>query len=492
MLVIKKNIILMYTNMDDAGVNPRSAVDYLEDTVNFDTGEITKNTCVVETRDDVIEGGVPGDMISFNDLVVLIVLYHGRIEENIESRSIRHPVIMSTDFPHIITNLGNVTFAPTAMVNAGSVDELLSKAAEIGDMIKQGFESQINDITSKTDDIIKRKADEIIIPSTDLRSRSSKFCDYCIDYAYKARDGVTGVFSGLYGYTFKSMLRVCRSKLFPMTGGAPPLKKHRSTPSLRSPTAADFKMSPDLCVVIFDNVRRSIKQIECQRFPTVCNSICPPIESCTVAGRNADSRCRVLNVIKGFGEQEFLPFVDKYLAYSSISDERLNMGVVKLKFSIDHNGNVKIEDKKIYNALALMEKIYYSVLYDYKITDTTGTPQRVFWSSMKRCIEYCTRYDPGSDIELNHNNLTVLSFDLTCSSMSETISVPPGLNSLVTQLRTAIPGGGGVIKKNKSSRKRIRTRKIKNRSTNVKYLRNRRNVKKVKRKTKKVRRTYRK
>jgi hypothetical protein len=479
--------------MDDA--EPKSAVEYLEDTVNFDTGEITKNTCVVEKRDDVIEGGVPGDMISFNDLVVLIVLYHGRIEEKIESRSLRHPVIMYTDFPHI-TNLGNVTFAPTAMVNAGSVDELLSKAAEIGDMIKRGFESQINDITSKTDDIIKRKADEIIIPSTDLRSRSSKFCDYCIDYAYKARDGVTGVFSGLYGYTFKSMLRVCRSKLFPMSGGAIGDKRSRQaldpSSSKRPAPAVDFKISPDLCVVIFDNVRRSIKQIECKRFPTVCNSICPPIESCTVAGRNADSRCRVLNVIKGFGEQEFLPFVDKYLAYSSISDELLNMGVVKLKFSIDANGNVKIEDKKIYNALALMEKICYSVLYDYKITDKNGTPQRVFWSSMKRCIDYCTRYDPGSDIELNHNNLTVLSFDLTCSSMSETISVPLELNNLVTQLRAAIPGGGGVIKKNKSSRKRIRTRKIKNRSTNVKYLRNRRNVKKVKRKTKKVRRTHRK
>lgn len=478
----------MYTNMDYAGVNPRSAVEYLEDTVNFDTGKITKNTCVVETRDDdddVHKGGVEGDMIDLNDLVVLVVLYHGTIQDSIKSRSIRHPVIESIDFSNI-ANLANITLAPTGMVNVGSsTAELNTRVIEISGKILEGFKSQINDI--------KGKADEIIIPSTDLRSRSSKFCDYCIDYAYKAYDGVTGAVSGLYGYTFKGMLRVCRSKLFPMTGGAPPLKKLRSTPSLRSPTAADFKMSPDLCVVIFDNVRRSIKETECQNFPAICNLVCPPMDLCTKAGLNADSRCRVLNVIKGFGDQEFLPFVDKYLAYSSVSDEPLEMGVVKLTFGIDVAGNVKIKEEKKYDALKLMEKINYTVVEDSTTRDKSDNPQRVFWSSMKRCINYCTTFDKDFTTPLGKNNLTVLSFDLTCSSMSRAVDVPPQLNSTINPLRMQnVGGGGGVIKKNKSSRKRIRTRKIKNRSTNVKYLRNRRNVKKVKRKTKKVRRTHRK
>lgn len=140
-----------------------------------------------------------------------------------------------------------------------------------------------------------------------------------------------------------------------------------------------------------------------------------------------------------------------------------------------------------------MEKINYTVVEDIKTTDTNGRPQRVFWSSMKRCINYCTTVDKDFTTPLGKNNLTVLSFDLTCSSMSRAVDVPPQLNSTINPLRMQTVGGGGsVIKKNKSSRKRIRTRKIKNRSTNVKYLRNRRNVKKVKRKTKKVRRTHRK
>lgn len=477
----------MYTNMADA--EPKSAVEYLEQTLDLDNGTITKNTCVVETRDDldrVSEGGVPGDMISFNDLVVLIVLYHGRIEGDIKSRRLLHPVIQSSDFPHI-DNIANITLAPTGMVNIGSsVGELNTRANEIRiklqDEIVKGFQLQIDEITRKTDEIIK--------PSTDLRSSSYRVCDYCIDFAYRASGRVAEVVSGLYGYTFQGMLRVCRSKLFPMSGGVLGYKRNRqaldpSSSSKRPATSLNFKISPNLCVVIFDNVRRSIREDDCITFPAVCGSVCLPDEFCTQAARNVDSRCRILNLIKGFGGQGLIPFVDKYLIYSSKKDQPLNMGVVKLIFSIDANGNVTIK-RKDYSALDLMEKINYAVV------QTPGNPEKVYWSSMKPCIDYCTRFDPGSDIELNHNNLTVLSFDLTCSSMSETISVPLELNNLVTQLRAALPGGGGVIKKNKSSRKRIRTRKIKNRSTNVKYLRNRRNVKKVKRKTKKVRRTHRK
>jgi len=490
----------MYTNMsaDSTSVpiqdteEPKSAVEYLENTVNFDTGEITKNTCVVETRDDddddddVYEGGVDVDMISLNDLVVLVVLYHGRIDNNIESRSVRHPVIRSTDFPHI-TNLGNITFAPTAMVNVGSVYELNTRAIEISNKIQEGFKLQIDDIT--------RKADEIIIPSTDLRSKTSKFCDYCIDFAYKTYDGVTEVVSGLYGYTFQGILRVCRSKLFPMSGGVFPGVGNKR----KRPAAVDYKMSTDLCVVIFDSVRRSIQETECKNFPAVCNSVSPPIELCTVAGRTADSRCRVLNAIKGFGvgeflpfvDGEFLPFVDKYLAYSSVADAPLHMGVVKLTPIVDSNGNVSFE-REDYNPLELMRRINYIVVNDGTTTDQTGQPQQVFWSSMKRCIEYCTTHNNKFVAKPAPKNLTVFNFDLTCSSMSCVISVPLKLNSIVNTLRAQIPGGGGgVIKKNKSSRKRIRTRKIKNRSTNVKYLRNRRNVKNLKRKTKKVRRTYR-
>jgi hypothetical protein len=476
-------------------VENKNADVYLNEIVNFDERRPT-GSCIAQHDDDEADsddgdgdgdddvitddeaGGAPGDMISFNDLVVLIVLYHGRIEGNIESRRLLHPVIESIDFPHI-DNLANISLAPTGMVHVGSaVDELDKRANEIRDKLQieivKGFQLQIDEIT--------RRTDEIITPSTDLRSPSSKLCDYCIDFAYRARDQVAAVVSGLYGYTFQGMLRVCRSKLFPMSGGAIGVKRRR-------PATLNFEISPSLCLVIFDNVRRSIKEDDCRTFPAICSSVCPPNVFCARAGLNAGERCRILNVPKGFGVHGLIPFVDKYLVYSSKTDHPLNMGVVKLIFNIDANGNVTIKQKH-YPALELMEKIKYTVV------PSASQSEQVYWSSVKKCIYYCTKYDENLVTELNTDNQTVLVYDLTCSSMPSSVSKPLAVNSMANALTVQLPGGGGSVnKKNKTSslrkktnkiqRKRIRTRKIKNRSTNVKYLRNRRNVKILKRKTKK-------
>jgi hypothetical protein len=476
----------------------KSAVEYLKEIVDFDTPTPT-GSCIAQHDDDDREadsddgddevtndetGGAPGDMISFNDLVVLIILYHGRIESDIKSRRLLHPVIESIDFPHI-DNLANISLAPTGMVHVGSaVSELNDRANQIKlklqNEIVKGFQLQIGEITRRTDEIIK--------PSTDLRSSSSRLCDYCINFAYSARAQAAAVVSGLYGYTFKDMLKVCRSKLFPMSGGAIGVKRRR-------PATLNFEINPPLCLVIFDNVRRSIKEDDCRTFPAICSSVCPPNVFCTRAGLNAGERCRILNVAKGFGVQDLIPFVDKYLIYSSETDHPLNMGVVKLIFSIDANGNVTIK-RKYYPALKLMEKINYAVV------PSASQLEQVYWSSVKRCIHYCTRFDDDFTTQLGHNNQTVLVYDLTCSSMPISVLKPLPLNSAETGLTASVPGGGNANKKNKTSslrkktkkirRKRISTRKIKNRSTNVKYLRNRRNVKKLKNKTKKVRRTYRK
>jgi hypothetical protein len=480
--------------MADAMVDAEEnkSADYLNEIVDFDDHTPT-GSCIAQHDDDDeadgndgdTAGGAPGDMISFNDLVVLIVLYHGRIEGDIESRHLSHPTIDSTDFPHI-DNLANISLAPTGMVHVGSaVYELDTRANEIRDKLQneivKGFKLQIDEITRKTDEIIK--------PSTDLRSSSSRLCDYCIDFAYRARAQAADVVSGLYGYTFKDMLKVCRSKLFPMSGGAIGVKRGR-------PATLNFEISPSLCLVIFDNVRRSIKEDDCRTFPAICSSVCPPNDFCTRAGLNAGERCRILNVPKGFGVHGLIPFVDKYLVYSSKTDHPLNMGVVKLIFSIDANGNVTIK-RKYYRALELMKKINYAVV------PSASQSEQVYWSSVKKCIDYCTKYDENLVTELNTDNQTVLVYDLTCSSMPSFVSKPLAVNSMANALTVQLPGGGGnANKKNKTSsirkktkkikRKRISTRKIKNRSTNVKYLRNRRNVKKLKNKTKKVRRTYRK
>ena len=149
----------------------KSAVEYLKEIVDFDTPTPT-GSCIAQHDkadsddddgngdgdDDAITGdgagGAPGDMISFNDLVVLIVLYHGRIEGDIESRHLSHPVIESIDFPHI-DNLANISLAPTGMVHVGSaVSELNDRANEIRDKLQieivKGFKLQIDEITRKT------------------------------------------------------------------------------------------------------------------------------------------------------------------------------------------------------------------------------------------------------------------------------------------------------------------------------------------------------
>ncbi len=201
--------------------------------------------------------------------------------------------------------------------------------------------------------------------------------------------------------------------------------------------------------------------------------------------------------MKGFGvvNDTLLPFVDKYLIYSSETDQALGMGVIKITFSIDADGNVTI-DKNKYDPKKLMEKIKY---HEQKIPVTPGKPEKqtVYFSTMKRCIERCTMYD-HNDALLNHTNQTVLVFDLSCSGSGRVLTKPLPLSS---DNRVNLPGGGYPNNKNKTSslrkktkkiqRKRTRTAKLKTRPPSVKYLRNRRYIKKNKNKTKKFKRTRR-
>jgi hypothetical protein len=289
-----------------------------------------------------------------------------------------------------------------------------------------------------------------------------------------------------------------------MSGGVFPVVSNKRSrgdaldpSSSKRPNTLKFKINPPLCLVIFDNVRRSIKEKDCGTFPQVCSSVCPPNEYCTQAGINTDSRCRIINIMKGFvaNNDTLLPFVDKYLTYSSETDKPLGMGVIKITFSIDAHGNVTIDQKK-YDPEDLMKKISY---HNEPIPVTAGQPQtqRMYCSTMKWCIEYCTTHDPN-DAVLNHTNQTVLVFDLSCSSSGRVLTEPLPLDPTI---RFAHPGGGYPNNKNKTSslrkktkkiqRKRTRTAKLKTRPPSVKYLRNRRYIKKNKNKTKKFKRTRR-
>jgi len=504
---------------------PKSAVEYLNEIVDLNSGKITSDTsdsCIAQpsgldneqeneatttadapanptaAQGDGMQGG-NGDMISFNDLVVLIVLYHGSIDPSITSRITTPPLITSIDFPHI-KNAANLSLAPTGMVNVGTGAELINQAKTFLEIftakVQEGFRLQIDDI--------KEKSDRIIEPSLDRRSTPYKICDYCIDFAKKKYEEalvLVSRVSGQYMYTkFEGILRVCRSKLFPMSvGGNGKRGRDALDPpsSKRSAATLNFEISPPLCLVIFDNVRRSIKEEDCRTFQQVCRSVCPPNEYCTQAGLNTNSRCRIINIMKGFGDvnDNLLPFVDKYLIYSSKTDKPLGMGVIKITFSIDANANVTIDQKK-YDPENLMTIISY---HNEPIPVTPEQPQTqtMYFSTMKRCIEYCTKYDDKGAF-LNPTNQTVLVFDLSCSSSGRVLTNPLPLDS---NIRFARPGGGYPNNKNKTSslrkktkkiqRKRTRTAKLKTRPPSVKYLRNRRYIKKNKNKTKKFKRTRR-
>ena len=138
------------------------------------------------------------------------------------------------------------------------------------------------------------------------------------------------------------------------------------------------------------------------------------------------------------------------------------MGVVKLKFSIDINGNVN-SNTRIYDPRRLMTETGY-------IDPKTGS----WWSSMQGWLDRCV--EPGDE--------TVCVVDLSCSGIvcekQTLVDLPGDLQS---------PGGGRIIKKKiyskKKTRRNSKQKSIRKNSKRVKHIRNRRNIRKNK--TKKIR-----
>ena len=147
------------------------------------------------------------------------------------------------------------------------------------------------------------------------------------------------------------------------------------------------------------------------------------------------------------------PFVNKHFQYDIKADGPLNMGVVKLKFSIDGNGSVK-SNATLYDPRNVMNRA---------VASQDGTS---LWSSMQQWAQVCT----DSDDE------TVCIVDLSCSGIvckRPTLVELPHLQS---------PGGGKIIKKKSYSRKKTRrthhTKRIKNKSKHIKRVRNKRSIRK--------------
>jgi hypothetical protein len=178
--------------------------------------------------------------------------------------------------------------------------------------------------------------------------------------------------------------------------------------------------------------------------------------------RHCNERCRKLYIVKGFGSDRILPFVNKHFQYDYVFDKPLNMGVVKLKFSIDGSGNVKSFVKK-YDPKKLMQEAG---------TLQPGTTSS--WSSMQEWIGKCVNPSDG----------TVCIVDLSCAGI---VCQNPTLVELPGDVQS--PGGGGIIKKKSYSRKKNRRnskpKSIRKNSKRIKHVRNKRNIRKNK--TKKIR-----
>ena len=223
-----------------------------------------------------------------------------------------------------------------------------------------------------------------------------------------------------------------------------------------------FSMSHDMCVLMLDDLRSSIQNFDRVRFPIICQGLehIPPYK---VALNYCDERCRKLYIVKGFGSNPLLTYVNKHFQYNCRDDKPLNMGVVKLKFSIDSNGNVN-SNPKLYKPEDLM--------LTTGLVDPANTTS--FWCSMQDWIQLCT----------DHGDETVCVVDLSCSGI-----VCEKQTLVDYELPFQALGGGGVIKKKsysrKNTRKNSKQKSIRKNSKRIKHVRNKRNIRKNK--TKKIR-----
>lgn len=397
-------------------------------------------------------GGTP-DNVSIDKITILIMLAHGLI--NLTPEAIRnqeqHPQIEHDSLPHV-KNLAIFSFAPTGMVNIGNLQELSTISDIIQKELEKMIPSTVNLSLQSIEDKINSNQERLKSIKDKAPKRTdqgilTKICNICFRFTTAIVSLQTVV-----NYTFKGIFSVCKNILLPTeifssNGGALGLKRKRNNSN------QTVSMSNDMCVLLFDDLRSSIQNFDRIRFPLICQGL-KGKEFCDAALKYYEERCRYLYIVKGFGSHVMLPYVNKHFQYNTTLDLPLNMGVVKLKFSIDANGSVK-SDRKLYDPRILMRQAGA-----YKDGDS-------LWSSMQDWIIQCTDSNDG----------TVCIVDLSCSGIvcqtPTLVKKLPGLES---------PGGGKIIKKKSYSRKKTRrnhhTKRIKNKSKHIKRVRNKRSIRK--------------
>lgn len=465
--------------------------------------------------------GGNGDMISLNDFKIILILAHGRIELN--ETTVRtpeiHPTMDVNAFPNV-DNLAYMALAPTGFVNIGNsmeleiykkiIDNEFKRALE-EEIMKQQFTPVIQEIEDKANQVIGSNKLKVakktsasaampessspspspspsprsvrpappqyseiapppysetlaVSPQESFFSRVCKFCFTIVPSLDIVEKFLRLIESGeIVGYTFKNFFNICKTILpsISLDGGAPKRKRSQNNMSLCS-------VSPDLCISLFDELRNVIKKFDLFRFDAICKILesSTPTYDISSLLLSKQHRCRKISIIKGFSSVEVLPFVNKYLAYNTLTDKVMNMGVSILSFKINSSGKVKCVVEDI-DAEELMKNI---TVPQGVIRDPKNPNNITYWSNMQACISYCTA-------SIGRNK-TVFVIDLSCSSFPFTAHHP------IESMLIGLSGGNRKhFNLKQKSGKGTGTRKIKNKSKNIKYMRNK---KKYKNKTKRA------
>ena len=206
-------------------------------------------------------------------------------------------------------------------------------------------------------------------------------------------------------------------------------------------------VSPDLCVLMLDNLRQSVKESNAESFASWQNV--NTIDRYTRAALdNPDERYRSLHIVKGFGVdphlERSLPY-KKYVAYHDKNDKMEKMGVTTMTFRVN-NKNKVTSSKSFISGDELMPFIKY----DERPDPAGGT---LYSATMEDLITYFIG-------KAKKAPETIVLMDLTCSICSdERLLAKP----LPDYTRRIVQGGSNKKSKLKTKKNKTKQNKTKNR-----------------------------
>ena len=459
-----------------------SPLDYVLSKIEF------KNVNCTEYPNEQNGGG---PHISIDEITILVILFHGTIEIKKEqstcgdSSQYCGPTINVGNLSSI-DNLAYLSLAPTGLSNVGTNHELDAYRTYIEYKIKESIVESLQKIETKATELVRGYVSQPVSQPVKRRRINdnndgifSRICKYCFSLPEKLLSSIQALGNLLTNYKFNKIFTVCKSV------GAASLSGGNGLNYLKGGTPnPQLSMSHDMFVLMLNESRLNIKKFDSERVTNLCGqqlSVIDPTKhpdyckTLKTTLENIEERCRRLHVLKGLGldESQLKGFINKHLSYDSsltkdgktTKDEDKNMGVIKLKFSIDSSGKVECNATP-YDAHDVMKAIAYNNRHEH---------HGVYWSTMEACINHCTKDE-------HHGSKTTFVIDLTCSSVL-------GAECSLFEESHTYPGGGGGKRIKKKSGSMKKTRRVKNKSRTTRYIRNRRNRLKHNKRTKKSRKT---